>query len=45
MECQRKGTEPARLTIKGLTCNGLAIKSEFGLKTKMTLSPHGVLVT
>lgn len=40
-----KGKEPARLTIKGLTCNGLATKSEFGLKTNETLSPQGVFVT
>ena len=34
-----------KLTIKGLTCNGFATKSELGLKTNDTLSPHGVLVT
>lgn len=32
-------------TIKGLTCNGFATRSELGSKTNVTLSPHGVLVT
>lgn len=32
-------------TMNGLTWRGFATKSEFGLKTNKTLSPHGVLVT
>uniref|UniRef100_A0A2P2ITE2 Uncharacterized protein n=1 Tax=Rhizophora mucronata TaxID=61149 RepID=A0A2P2ITE2_RHIMU len=31
--------------MNGLTCNGFATKSESGLKTNVTLSPHGVFVT
>lgn len=50
-ECERKEQETKsvkkqeRPTMKGLTCNGFATKSDFGLKTNNTLSPHGVFVT
>ena len=32
-------------TMKGLTCNVFATKSEFGSKTNDTLSPQGLFVT
>lgn len=41
----KHNTSAKKHTINGLTCNGLATKSEFGLKTNVTLSAHGVFVT
>lgn len=32
-------------TMKGLTCNGFAARSDLGSKENITLSPHGVFVT